>query len=211
MRHPDRLTHRGRTTNFTRRLQSAKAATLLDFGRHGQALSLLTARRASSKLFVRCDPRLPGSRHAVPGRDDRLPAGRPGRAPRRARLPMRRSATDSRHIYRATDERHLDGFPLRTGRGKPAFLHHRSFDVRSHQTAPDRAHRDRRASTPAHGEGDIGSYSVRTSGSRPSTSRTVVSLILLTGSRKGARAQATTCAPQRRTGGRRFSLLPEEG
>jgi hypothetical protein len=173
------LTHRGRAATFTRFLQSAKAATLLDFGRRRRVLSLLTARGVSSNLFSRRDLRLPGPRDAVPGRNDRLPAGRPGRAPRRARLPMRRSATHSRHIYKDTiDEDRLDS-PRKRDVGIRLSYTIEIFVVRSHQRAPARVRRDRQAGTPAYGEGVIDSCLVRTSGSRPSTSRTVVSLIFV--------------------------------
>lgn len=172
------MTRHGRATTFTRNLQSAKAATLLDFGRRGRALSLLTARGVSSNLFFRCDSRLPGPHHAVPGKNDRSVTGNPGRVPRRARLPMRRSARHSRHIY--TDKIHEAWLDSPRGRDVGIRLSYIiDSTTRSHQTAPVDAHRDRKAGTPAYGEGVIGSCSVRTSGSRPSTSRTVVSLIFV--------------------------------
>ena len=154
----------GRPTSFTRNLQTGKAATLLNFGRYEIASSLLTARRAVSNLFLRRAPRLPGAR-------------RP-RAPRRARLPMRRCASRTRRIYnRVHTPNDVVGISGRkqvtesrlscTSSAAP------KFELIRTKAGP--RHRGRASEHQPYGEDHLGSRSVRTSGSRPSTSCTVVS------------------------------------
>lgn len=157
---PAGLTCRSRATTFTRMLQSAKAATMLNFGRQGRSLPVLTAAGASSNLCRGRPPRLPGG--------DRT-------APSRARILMRRSALPARHSYIAGQIRESVGFSVARGRGDPGI----GISERSHQTGSIGLAASRSAGTPIHGEGAIGSRLVRTSGGRSSTSKTVVSLFFV--------------------------------